>query len=98
MGENDLQALNREVTEELGVNLKLGSVKLYGVFEAQAHGKPEGTIVRMTCYTADYEGEIKPLAEVEEIGWLIYADRDTEKCSPVDRLILDNLKTKNLID
>ena len=55
-GESDIEALVRECKEELSVDLKLESIKPYGVFQAQAHGKPEGTMVRMTCYTADYTG------------------------------------------
>lgn len=98
IGENDLQALNREITEEMQISLLPESIKYYGTFEAQAHGKPVGTIVRMTCYTAEFTGNMTPQAEVEELGWLSYADRDTEKCSPVDKLILDDLKVKNLID
>ena len=53
-GESDTQALIREVKEELSVDLEEPTIKFYGTFEAQAHGKPEGTIVRMTCYTAEF--------------------------------------------
>lgn len=52
--ETDEEALIREIKEELSVDLIQQSIKYYGTFEAQAHGKPEGTIVRMTCYTADF--------------------------------------------
>jgi ADP-ribose pyrophosphatase YjhB (NUDIX family) len=95
-GESDHQALIREVKEELSVDLIPETIKLYGVFEAQAHGKPEGTIVRMTCYTADYQGELKPSAEVEKMDWFDYSKRND--VSPVDQLIFDDLKAKNLID
>lgn len=54
-GETDIQALTREVKEELLVDLVPETIKLYGTFETQAHGKPEGTMVRMTCYTAEYQ-------------------------------------------
>lgn len=37
--ETDLQALVREVREELAIDLIAGTVKMYGIFEAQAHGK-----------------------------------------------------------
>lgn len=50
--ETDEQALVREIREELSVDLTPETMRHYGTFEAQAHGKPEGTIVRMTCYTA----------------------------------------------
>lgn len=97
-GETDLEALNREVTEEFDVHLVPDSTHFFGIFEAQAHGKTEGTIVRMACYTADFIGTMQPQAEIEEIGWLVFSDRDTDKCSPVDKLILDDLQSKNLID
>lgn len=41
-GESDLQALTREVKEELDVDLIPETVAYMGVFEAQAHGKAEG--------------------------------------------------------
>ncbi len=94
--ETDQKALVREVKEELSVDLIPETIKLYGTFEAQAHGKPEGTVVRMTCYTAKYNGELEPSAEVEKIDWFDYSRKgDT---SVVDQLIFDDLKAKDLID
>ena len=94
--ETDKQVLIREIKEELMVDIKPDTIKHYGTFEAQAHGKPEGTIVRMTCYTAEYEGELKPSAEVERMDWFEYSRRG--EVSPVDQLIFDDLKVKNLIN
>lgn len=95
-GEGDIDALMREVKEELTVNLLLDTIKHIGTFEAQAHGKPAGTIVRMTCYTADYVGVVKPAAEIEEVAWFSYADR--EKTAPVDKMIFDWLKERDMIE
>lgn len=95
MGEGDHQALVREVKEELTVDLIPGTIKKFGVFEAQAHGKPEGTIVRMTCYTADYEGTLSPAAEIEKVDFFDYSRK--LETSPVDHLIFDDLHTKELI-
>lgn len=95
-GESDEQALVREVKEELNVDIDLNTITHYGTFEAQAHGKPEGTVVRMTCYTAKYSGELTPSAEVEMMDWFDYSKK--ELTSPVDHLIFDDLKAKNLID
>ena len=50
-GESDHEALIRECREELAVDLRRHTIQPYGVFQAQAHGKPEGIMVRMTCYT-----------------------------------------------
>jgi ADP-ribose pyrophosphatase YjhB (NUDIX family) len=95
-GESDHEALIREVNEELSVNLIPETIEHVGTFEAQAHGKPEGTVVRMTCYESKFEGELKPSAEIEEIAWFTHADK--ERSSPVDKIIFDDLKEKNLID
>lgn len=57
-GESDHDTLIREMKEELQVDLIPETIEHYGTFEAQAHGKPEGTMVRMTCYTAKYKGEL----------------------------------------
>lgn len=95
-GESDTEALIREVKEELLVDIIPETITHYGTFEAQAHGKPEGTVVRMTCYTAKYNGELSPSAEVERFDWFDYSRRGD--VSPVDGLIFDDLKAKNLID
>ena len=94
-GESDQQALVREIKEELSVNLKIGSIKLFGIFTAQAHGKAEGMKVRMTCYMAEYDGELAPAAEIERFGWLAYADKN--QSSAVDQIIFEDLKEKGLI-
>lgn len=94
--ETDHEALIREVEEELTVKLIPETIRHYGTFEAQAHGKPEGTVVRMTCYEAEYEGELAPSAEIETFAFVGYAWK--EKSSPVDGLIFDHLKAKGLIN
>lgn len=94
--ETDLEAVIREIQEELSIELNPEDTKQVAVFEAQAHGKSEGTIVRMTCFEGSYTGEIKPAAEIAEVVWLSHADKD--KSSPVDGLILDWLQEINYID
>lgn len=94
--ETDEQALVREIKEELDVEVVPSSIKYYGTFEAQAHGKPEGVMVRITCYTGSYTGEIKPSSEIEEVKYFSYLDR--ELASVTGQLILDDLYNKKLID
>ena len=95
-GESDEQALMREIKEELNVDLIPTTLKHVGTFEAQAHGKPEGTVVRMTCYSANFTGDIIPSAEIEEVAWFAHTDR--EKSSAVDKIIFDYLKNERQID
>ena len=91
-GESDEQCLSREIREELAVSLTPGSLRPRGVFTAQAHGNPPGTIIQMSCYAADYEGTLAPSAEIEEFAWLTYADRD--RVAPVDQIIFDWLRER----
>lgn len=96
-GETDEEALIREVKEELSVDLKPETIKYLDMFKAQAHGKPEGVFVQMTCYTANFTGELKPSAEIEEMTWHT-SDVNPAALSPVDRIIFAYIKEKNLID
>lgn len=93
--EKDEETLIRECKEELTIDIKKETIKYYGTFEAQAHGKSEGVLVKMTCYTAEFEGEIKASSEIQEIRWLDYSDLD--RISPVDKLIFRDLYDKKLI-
>lgn len=95
-GESDEQALIREISEELSVVIDNRTLNYIGTFEAQAHGHPDGVLVKMTCYSGKYSGELKANAEIEEIKWLKYSDKD--KISEVDKLIFDNLKQNSLLD
>lgn len=94
-GETDHQALIREVEEELTVQLKPDTIRKYGVFTAPAHGKPAGTVVQMTCYTAEFSGELQPSSEIEKFEYFPYARK--EETSAVDFLIFDDLLEKGLI-
>ena len=94
--ESDKQTLIREIKEELNVDIILDSLKYMGTFRAQAHGKPEGVFVQMTCYSGDFKGELKPAAEIEEISWFT-SGVDKKLLSPVDVIIFAWLKEKDLI-
>lgn len=94
-GESDLETLMREIEEELSVLIVPSTVKYIGTYQAQAHGHAEGVMVKMTCYSADYTGELRANSEIEEIVWL--ASKDTDKISPVDQLIFADLKRKEIL-
>lgn len=97
LGESDHEALFREVKEELTVDLVPETITYLDTFKAQAHGKPEGVFVQMTCYTGEYKGELLPSSEIAEMSWLT-STTDPQLLSPVDRIIFAYLKEKNLID
>jgi len=94
-GESDEACLRREVREELSVDLKPGTLRKLGVWEAQAHGKPEGVKIVMPCYVAEYAGELRASAEIEEFVWLIHEDR--ERTGPVGQIVFDWLHARGAI-
>lgn len=95
-GETDNDTLIREIEEELSVRIIPETISPFGIFEAPAHGKPDGVSVKMTCMTADFTGELQPASEIEELAWLTYTDR--EKVSAASQIIFDQLYQKKLID
>ena len=88
--ETDLQALRREITEELTVTLRPGTERHVGTYQAvQPEGQPDQVVVRMACYTGDYTGKLAPSSEIAELAWFGYADRP--RVPPVDQLLFDDL-------
>ncbi|QWU13863.1 ADP-ribose pyrophosphatase YjhB, NUDIX family [Paenibacillus sophorae] len=88
-GESDTDTLLREIEEELSVRIKPETVIYFGTFKAEAHAKTGGIQVKMTCYTAEFEGVLSPASEIEELAWLTYNDRD--RVSAVTQIIFDEL-------
>ncbi len=91
-GESDEETLIREIKEELNVDIDSTSIQFVGVFTAQADAAATGVKVQMTCYAAQYSGQLKASNEIEEIRWLNY--RDLQIVSPVDQIIFRFLKEK----
>ena len=94
--ETDEETLIRECKEELTIDIKKDTIKYYGTFKAQAHGKAEGIIVKMTCYEAEFDGNLEADSEIQEVVWLEYKDLD--KISALDKLIFQDLHDKGLLD
>ncbi len=93
--ETDVQTLIREIKEELSVDIIQESIEYVGTFKAQSDGATDGIIVKMTCYQANYIGDIKADNEIEEIRWLNFSD--LEIISEVDKIIFKHLKDKGLL-
>ncbi len=95
IGETDEQALIREIEEELSVTIDRKTLGFIGVFEAQAHGQPEGVFVKMTCYSSNYLGELNANSEIEAIKWFKYSEKD--QVVGVDKLIFEHLYQNELL-
>ncbi|MGL4752834.1 MAG: NUDIX hydrolase [Aeromonadaceae bacterium] len=95
-GESDVAALVREIDEELSVTLDAQSAQRLTQLSAQADGKPAGTLVQLTCYLADYSGQLQPANEIAELAWIDSQDR--ARCSLAAQLLLDWLQQQQLVD
>ncbi len=84
--ESDQQTLLREIAEELTVALRPATIRHAGTYQAD---HPDGTVVRMSCYTGEYSGTLAASSEIDELAWFGYADRP--RVPPVDQLLFDNL-------
>lgn len=74
-GETAREAIKREINEELGVDLIPGTLRQLGTFAGQGHNQPEGSVVRMTCFTGHYSGTLAPASEIAELRWLSPRER-----------------------
>jgi uncharacterized protein (TIGR00730 family) len=95
-GESDVQALTREIAEELGVALRADTFRFNGEIDAVADGFDDGRRVRMVCYEARHTGEPAPGREIEEFTWTSAADAD--RCPPAGRQVLARLHDQGVID
>lgn len=95
-GETDIQTLCREILEELNVRIDISTIRYMGTFKAQSDGEKEGIYVRMTCYTAVYEGVLEPSNEIEEFRWLNFSD--LKIISEVDKKIFKFLKDRGNLE
>lgn len=94
-GESGVDALVREVEEEVSVQLIPDSIVEMMTFTAPADGRVD-TDVQAVCFFADYTGLLAPASEIEELVWLTH--KDTENLSPLGHLILAWLHERGDID
>ncbi|KUP98278.1 NUDIX hydrolase [Thermobifida cellulosilytica] len=94
-GESDAAALVREVAEEVSVRLDPATLRLFTVVDERAHGYPEGTRVRLACYTAEFTGTLAPSSEIAELAWFTGADAD--RCAPAGVRVLEELARRGLV-
>jgi len=76
LAESDHQALIREIKEEISVDIIPETIKYAEIFSAQAEGKKEGVMVKLTCYFADHRGELIADNEIAELRYVNIDDKN----------------------
>ncbi len=95
-GESDIQAIFREVKEEINAEVDLFSLNHLDSFEALAHGHAQGQSVKMVCYTGLIKGEINISSEISEYKWI--KSDEMAICAVATQIAIEKLKEKNIID
>jgi len=97
--ETAFQGLRREIAEELNILLAEDELTYYTHITAPAYGENNGVIMEQDCFLLNKNAE--PMASAE-IGELRYFNLDEyllqSKTAPGAVMILEKLKTDNLID
>ena len=95
-GETDIQAIYREVKEEVNAEIDLFSLNHLMTFEAEAHGHANGQLVKMVCYTGKLKTKALINSEISELKWI--KAQALEICASATQIVIKNLKEMNLID
>lgn len=94
-GESDEAAVTREAREEVSVTLRPGTFRQVAVVDETAYAQAPGTRVRLSCYTAEYEGDIAVDNEIADLAWIGFAERD--RCAPAVRRLIELLNAEGTV-
>ncbi|ONI84102.1 hypothetical protein ALI144C_15485 [Actinosynnema sp. ALI-1.44] len=95
-GEDDETALTREIMEELGCAVV--GLRGYRTVAERAYGQPDGTMVAISCYFGELDGDPAPMAEIAQIGWFTHGQYARQpETAPAALRIMDELRDLDLI-
>lgn len=99
-GEGARQALVREASEEVGLDIDPASIEDLFTVLAEAHGVHEGRLVSMTVYRAEPRAGTRqePVASGEVAEVELVGSADADRCPPAGQEALERLVALRLID
>ena len=95
-GETEADAAAREAWEEVALRLDPAALAPLFTVLIQAHGEPEGRLVRMAVFAAETPDEPAASAEVSALHWATSAD--AHRCPPAGVEVLRLLHAAGRID
>lgn len=96
-GEQPVQALARELYEELNLRIKSEDAKYLGQFSAAAANEP-GFTVQAELFQVQIDVAVTPAAEIEEIRWINPTGDGGLQLAPLTRDTILPLYRASLID
>ncbi len=97
-GETTLNALIREIKEELNILLNAKELKFYTHISAPAFGEHPGIIMEQDCFLHNLVETPKPTAEIDDIKYFNSNSYRSETQVPGVVLLMQKLKEDDLID
>jgi ADP-ribose pyrophosphatase YjhB (NUDIX family) len=98
-GETSLEALIREIREELNVRINPDELRFYIHISVQAYGEREGTIMEQDCFIHDLKQLPEPGAEINGVRYFDRFSYSLESDQvPGVVILMQQLKQDNLID
>lgn len=83
-GESAVDALSRELLEEIGLILDLGETEYLGSFRADAANEPD-TVIRAEVFALTTSVELMASGEIEELMWIDSDEPDGIELAPLTR-------------
>ncbi len=83
-GESAVDALSRELREEIGLELDLGATEYLGSFRAEAANEPD-TVIRAEVFALTTTLELSASGEIEELLWIDTDEPDGVELAPLTR-------------
>ncbi|WP_422798769.1 NUDIX hydrolase [Sphingobacterium sp. Mn56C] len=94
-GEDALQALQREVLEELNLVLDPGKINYYCHITAPAFGEAPDLIMEQDCFRYDLREDITPGNEIDEVKYFTYQEYLLEEYQVVGVLQVFDILVKD---
>lgn len=97
-GESIIDALKREMNEEVQIEIDITTLESLGSFYAKAAGSEDKTLRMDVFIIHNFKGDIAPSNEVEEVRWINSTTDDIIIGSVFQHDVMPLLKKRNLID
>lgn len=91
--ETYVNALARIIKEQLGLSLVPKSIQFLKTYVGQSYGQSGGIKIKITCFKADLDGNIK--SKANQTKYLSFGDK--HESSTISQMVFNDLKEQGII-